>query len=154
MAPHTPRVPSADRERGSASVFFLLTTTAVIAAIGLLVDGGEILAAKAQTIDHAEQAARAGAQQLDLDHLRGGQITLLPAQAAAAVNAYLRQDGETGTTTVTGNRVTVRATRTIRARILGAFGVPGLTETGTGTAMLIPGIATPNDEAELQKGRS
>lgn len=135
-------------------MFFLLITTAVIAATGLLVDGGEVLAGKAQTIDQAEQAARAGAQQLNLDHLRDGEISLVPARAAAAVDTYLHQYGETGTTTVTGNRVTVKATRTIRSRILGAFGIPSLTATGVGTATVIPGIAAPNDEAELQKARS
>lgn len=153
MAHRTPYPPASDHERGSASVFFLLTATAVVAAAGLLIDGGEILAGKAQTIDNAEQAARTGAQQLRLDRLRSGQIALQPAQAAAAVNAYLRRYDETGTATVTADHVTVTARRTIPSRILAVFGIPGLTATGTGTATLVPGIAAPDDTAKLQKAQ-
>ena len=153
MAHGTPHPPASDQERGSASVFFLLTTTAVIAAAGLLIDGGEVLAGKAQTIDEAEQAARTGVQQLHLDQLRNGHIALDPAQAAAAVDAYLHRYGETGTATVTADQVTVTARRTIPSRILAVFGVPGLTATGTGTAILVPGIAAPDDTAKLQKAQ-
>lgn len=132
-------------ERGSVSVYFLLITTAVIAATGLLIDGGETLAARAQAADHAEQAARAGIQQLQLDRLRAGTITPLPARAVAVAENYLHGFGDTGTATLNGNTLTVTARRTIPARILQAFGINGFTATGTGTATLAAGIAAPGD---------
>ena len=139
-----------EHERGSVSVYFLLAATAVIAATGLLVDGGETLAARAQAIDHAEQAARAGIQQLELDQLRDGHLVPAPARAIATAEGYLHAHGDTGTATLHGHTLTVTARRTLPSRILQAFGLRGFTATGTGVATLVTGIAAPGDTGRAQ----
>ena len=145
--PDTTRTREED-ERGSASIYFLFTAIAVIAAAGILVDGGETLAARAQAIDQAEQAARTGIQQLQLDQLRAGHILPAPARAIAAAESYLHASGDTGTATLYGHTLTVTARRTVPSRILQAFGIKGFAATGTGTAALVAGIATPGDTAQ------
>lgn len=143
--------PSRDEhERGSASVYFLLAATAIIAATGLLVDGGETLAARAQAIDQAEQAARTGIQQLELDQLRDGNLVPSPARAITAAENYLHAYGDTGTATLHGRTLTVTARRTIPSRILQAFGLTGFTATGRGVATLVAGIAAPGDTGRAQ----
>jgi Flp pilus assembly protein TadG len=142
-----------EEERGSASIYFLLTATAVIIATGLLVDGGETLAARAQVIDHAEQAARAGVEQLELDQLRDGHPTPAPAHAITVAEHYLHQAGDTGTAEITGQTLTVTAQRTIASRILGAFGIGRFTATGKGVATLVAGVATPGDPTPRQGAR-
>lgn len=57
-------------ERGSMSVFTVLFSVAVFLLAGLLVDGGAAINARLRAADVAEQAARAGADQIDVDHLR------------------------------------------------------------------------------------
>ncbi|WP_051451318.1 hypothetical protein [Actinospica robiniae] len=142
-----------EHERGSASVYFLLAATAIIAATGLLVDGGETLAARAQAIDQAEQAARAGIEQLQLDQLRDGRLIPASARAIDTAENFLRAHGDTGTASLHGHTLTVTARRTIPARILQAFGLRGFTATGTGVATLVAGIATPGDTGRNQGTR-
>jgi Flp pilus assembly protein TadG len=134
-----------ESERGSASVYFLIAATAVIVATGLLVDGGETLAARAQAVDRAEQAARAGIEQLQLDELRDGHIAPAPARAIAVAENYLHAHGETGTAILQGRTLTITARHTIASRILQVFGRTGFTATGQGTATLVAGIAAPGD---------
>ncbi|MFC7104684.1 Tad domain-containing protein [Nonomuraea rubra] len=57
-------------ERGSMSVFTVLFSVVVFLLAGLLVDGGSAINARLRAADVAEQAARAGADELDVDHLR------------------------------------------------------------------------------------
>ena len=147
--PDTTRTREED-ERGSASIYFLFAAIAVIAATGLLIDGGETLAARAQAVDHAEQAARTGIEQLRLDQLRDGHLVPQPARAIAAAQNYLHAYGDTGTATLHGRTLTVTARRTVPSRILQAFGVTGFTATGTGVATLVAGIAAPGDTARDQ----
>lgn len=150
--PHRPA--QAEAERGSVTVFFLVTTAAIIAALGLAADVGETLAISAQVTDEAEQAARIGADQLNLADLRAGHITIDPATATAAAQTYLRQFGDTGTVTVHGTDLDVSAQRPILAQFLEVLGVPGLTARGAGAATDIPGVAGPNDLPAVLAGHT
>ncbi|MDR8408543.1 pilus assembly protein TadG-related protein [Nonomuraea sp. 3-1Str] len=52
------------------SVFTVLFSVVVFMLAGLLVDGGAAINARLRAADIAEQAARAGADKIDIDHLR------------------------------------------------------------------------------------
>ncbi|WP_051451395.1 pilus assembly protein TadG-related protein [Actinospica robiniae] len=145
MSKHADHSAPDDAERGSATIFFLIASTAVLLAIGLLVDVGETLAAKAAAVEQAQQAARTGAQQLNTDSLRAGTLVIDPARAAAAAVAYLHDQGDTGSTTVRGHDVVVQARHVYHNRILSFFGLHQFTATATGTAALVSGIANPGD---------
>ena len=53
-------------ERGRVTAFVVVITTACLLFAGLVLDGGLALAAKTKAIGQAQEAARAGAQALDL----------------------------------------------------------------------------------------
>lgn len=99
------------RDRGSVSAFVAVIAIALVAVAGLVYDGGQILSAQARVRDLAANAARAGAQQVDLDTLRADQRVVLDAdRAATAALDYLTQHGAAGTVEINGSRVTVTAT--------------------------------------------
>jgi Flp pilus assembly protein TadG len=58
------------RDRGTISLFTVLFAVSVILLAGLLVDGGLAIHARQRAADIAEQAARAGADDIDVEHLR------------------------------------------------------------------------------------
>ncbi|WP_433420262.1 pilus assembly protein TadG-related protein [Microtetraspora malaysiensis] len=65
-------------ERGSMSVFVVVFSVAVFLLAGLLVDGGAAINARLRAADVAEQAARAAADQIDVEALRAdGRVRLL-----------------------------------------------------------------------------
>ncbi|MBO3748294.1 hypothetical protein J5X84_19650 [Streptosporangiaceae bacterium NEAU-GS5] len=67
------------------SVFTVLFSVAVLLLAGLLVDGGAAMNARLQAADIAEQAARAAADTIDVDHLRAtGKVRILNGDAACA----------------------------------------------------------------------
>lgn len=57
-------------DRGSITAFVAVVATALVLVAGMAYDGGQVIAAHNAARNDAEQAARAGAQQIDLDHLR------------------------------------------------------------------------------------
>jgi uncharacterized membrane protein len=57
-------------ERGSVSVFAVFFTIIVLSLMAMLVDLGSVMNAKERAADIAEQAARAGAEALNLQALR------------------------------------------------------------------------------------
>ncbi|MDL4776115.1 MULTISPECIES: TadE/TadG family type IV pilus assembly protein [Thermomonosporaceae] len=74
-----------ERERGSVAMYVVLFTPAVFLLAGLLVDGGLAIHARQRAADMAEQAARAGANEIDTDALRAtGRPAIDPGRARAA----------------------------------------------------------------------
>lgn len=125
-------------DRGSVSAFVAVIAIALVAVAGLVYDGGQILTAQARARDLAANAARAGAQEVDLDTLRAEQqVTLDPDRAASAALDYLAAHGATGIVDVSGSRVTVTATIRQSLRIL-----PGADRdvTATDSADAVPGL--------------
>src|SRR6266700_550025 len=59
-------------QRGSISMFVVIFTIAVLMLAGLVYDGGLAIAARQRAADIAEEAARAGANAVDVDALRSG----------------------------------------------------------------------------------
>lgn len=78
-------------ERGSATVFVLGLMIVLFGFAGLVIDGGDAMNERARMADVAEQAARAGAEQLDDDALRGSGVLSVDCDAArGAVADYMR----------------------------------------------------------------
>lgn len=128
-------------ERGQVTAFVTIFTLALIFVVGLVLDGGFVLAAKRQAMNEAEQAARAGAQAVDIDALRGtGAQVLQPEAAADAARAYLARVGRTGDVTVDGATVTVSVSIDRPLLILGIGGLADVTVTGTGSASAVRGV--------------
>lgn len=106
-------------DAGSVSAFVAVIAIGLIMVTGLVYDGGQVLAAQATARDLAAKAARAGAQELDLDALRAhGKPWLDPDRAAGAANAFLEDSGAEGDVAVAGADVTVTVRVVARMRIL------------------------------------
>lgn len=58
-------------EQGSVAAFVAVIAVALVMVAGMAYDGGQIVAAQATARDLAAGAARAGAQEVDMDRLRG-----------------------------------------------------------------------------------
>lgn len=130
-------------ERGSLSAFVAVIAVALVMVAGMAYDGGQIVAAQATARDLASSAARAGAQELDLDQLRGGGQALLDAdRASAAAQAFLAQAGYRGETAVEGSAITVTVRVRQPMRIL-PLADRTVTAIDTATAVDEPGRAGP-----------
>lgn len=128
-------------EEGQVTAFVVVFAMTLLAVTGLVLDGGLLLSAKRQAADTAEQAARAGAQAVDLATLRSsGDHRLDAVEAVAAANAYLRQVRAEGSVTATTERVTVTVTHTQQLRLLPLVGLNEVTVTGTGAGRSARGI--------------
>jgi Flp pilus assembly protein TadG len=133
-------------DEGSVAVFVVLITTALLAAAGLVIDGGNLLAARQQADSVAEQAARAGADALARESIRtAGPVRVDPAAANAAVERYLATTGYSGETVVAGDTVTVTVQVTQPTAILSAVGIETMHASATASARGLTGI----DQAEL-----
>ncbi|MEU5883150.1 Tad domain-containing protein [Spirillospora sp. NPDC047279] len=78
------------RDRGTISMYVVLFTPTVLILAGLLVDGGLAIHARQRAADMAEQAARAGANQIDEAQLREtGRPVIDPGRAEAAACGLL-----------------------------------------------------------------
>ena len=122
-------------ERGSITAFVAVVAAALVLVAGMAYDGGQIIVAHSAARHDAERAARAGAQQIDLDYLRTTSEPRLDAVAAvSAARDYLQRAGARGAATVSGASISVTVTRTQPMRIL-----PGahrsITVTATATAV-------------------
>jgi Flp pilus assembly protein TadG len=126
---------------GQITVFVVVMTVALILVAGLVLDGGLTLAARERALNEAQQAARAGAQAINLAVYRqNGTLVLDPAQAAAASHRYLAATGYQGSVQVTGNVVTVDVTATQRMQILDAAGLGAITVHASASATPERGI--------------
>lgn len=113
-------------ERGaSASVWMAMLVTIIVLAIGIAVDLTGLVNAQQRTFDLAQQAGRAGTNQVQVGQAMQGinpDIDLATARTAAL--GYLRAAGVTGSVTITGPRsLHVHATATYQPKFLGVIGL-------------------------------
>jgi Flp pilus assembly protein TadG len=81
---------------GTATAFVVGFAIVLLACAGLVIDGGTALNARMKLADDVEQAARAGAQQIDLVALRENNVVRLdPGSAQARANGYMGSIGYT-----------------------------------------------------------
>ncbi len=108
-------------DRGSISAFAVTMTLALLLSAGLVFDGGRLVTARTTAADAAENAARAGAQ--ELVSLRAGDFRLDPARAAQRAEAYLGQMGARGGAVASERTVTVTVSATTHLTMLGLLGL-------------------------------
>jgi Flp pilus assembly protein TadG len=127
-------------DEGAVTIFVVIVASALLVFAGLVVDGaGKIRAL--QRADHvALEAARAGAQQIDIPNAaRGQNARIVPTQARTAANAYLSAAGMSGTVTFTDSnqRVVVTTQETYDPVVLGIVGMGQQTMEGRAAVDLI-----------------
>lgn len=134
-----------DPQAGVVTAFVVVLMVALLLVAGLVFDGGRTIVAKRHAINLAEQAARAGAQAIDIATVRaGGPVRVNPRQARQAANTYLAAAGATGTVTLTrdatGELVSVVVPFSIRSSLLTLAGIPQLRGTGQASARNCQGV--------------
>jgi Flp pilus assembly protein TadG len=122
-------------DRGSGTLFGLFLVTVVLLLAAVVVEGGNAMTVRGHATDLAQQAARAGADKLDLNTLRtSGVVQINPAQARTAATAYLARFRQTGTVAATPAGVTVTVTLTEPTVLAPALGITTITVTSTAHA--------------------
>lgn len=139
-------------ERGAFSAMMVLLIVMLLVVAGLVVDGGLVLNARAQTYDDVEQAARVGANQIDENALRSsGQVVLIPGQAEGEAEAFLlglnevREEAKYGVIDATADvtSIEVYAERQVEMSILNMVGIPPVTVRASAVAEAEVGIDAP-----------
>jgi hypothetical protein len=122
-------------DRGVVTAFVLGLVLAFVVLAGLAVDSGRLVAAHVTAGDHAENAARAGAQEVTL--VRLGWRLVDPRRATATARSYLDAHGLDGDVTADFRGVTV----TVRVRqattLLRLVGIEEREVSSTRTARLV-----------------
>lgn len=132
-------------ESGTASVFVIGIVLVLMVVAGLVVDGGRAINARAALADDAEQAARAGANVLDLDTLRAtGDVRIDPAGARDAAERFLDARGyrpdEIVSIEADAAQVHVVLTRVVPTSLLSLIMINEFTVDGEATARAAVGI--------------
>ncbi len=133
-------------DRGSITLVAVVFFLALLAAAGLVVDGGTKLRAAREASAVAEEAARAGAGQIDRDlaYSHGGRFVVDRTAALAAARAYLTNTGHSGSVNIVGaQKIRVTVTISKPTVLLSAIGIHSLQATEIATADLLQGINTP-----------
>ncbi|WP_281173440.1 TadE/TadG family type IV pilus assembly protein [Actinomadura rifamycini] len=141
-----PRSGGASRDRGTVSLYVVLFTPVVFLLAGLLVDGGLAIHARQRAADMAEQAARAGANEIDLAALRAtGEPVVDPGRARAAACELLTAYGDEvagADCAASTQEVTVTVRITVEPQFLAIFpGFGAFTMTSDATARPVTGAA-------------
>lgn len=112
-------------ERGNVTVFLLGMVPTVLLCAGLIFDGGSALNARMRLADDVEQAARAGAQQIDVERLRDqGEVAIDVGKAEASARAHIASFGYTDVAVlVDGDEVSVSASDQVRTKFLSLVGI-------------------------------
>lgn len=128
-------------EHGQLSAFVALLVVPMVAVTGLVADGVGTLAAHEQAVSSAFEAARAGAQAVDIEALRAsGQVVLDPSAAREQALTYLSAVGRTGSVSVVGDTVTVTVTVRHHLSVLSAIGIGPVTVRGRASATATVGL--------------
>jgi Flp pilus assembly protein TadG len=123
------------RDDGTVTLFVVVLMVALLAAVGLVVDGGGKIRALERADEAAREAARAGSQALDVPAaVRGETVAVNPAGASRAARAYLDATGVAGTVRVSGRLVSVSTSVTYTPVFLALLGVGPSTVTGAASA--------------------
>ncbi len=127
-------------ERGGATIFVLGMSIVLMLCAGLVIDGGMGINARMRVADDAEQAARAGANAVDVNQLRsGGALAIDPGLARSNAQNFLSARGYGAgqfSVAVTANSVAVElrdTSDTTMLRLIGIYEYP-VTARATATA--------------------
>ena len=134
---------------GAISVIVVLLAGALFGLAGLVWDGGRAITARQHAADLAEQAARAGVNDLNLTALRDtGTDTLDVPRAIADACRYVAvaAPGSGCSASAAGDALTVRVTTHTPTALLGIIGLSSLTSHGYATASAVRGVITGEDQ--------
>lgn len=137
-----PRKPG---DTGSYSLMAVVLAFIFLLLAGLVYDGGMKLRAGQRADNVAQEAARAGAGQIDRNRAyASGTFVVDPAVAVTAAESYLRSTGYNGTATAVGpHQIKVTVTVHQPSVLLSMIGVGSLDVTRTATADLLSGVEGP-----------
>jgi hypothetical protein len=138
-----------DRDEGSVTLFVVLFLVSAFLLAGLVIDGGLAIDGRGRAADAAEQAARYGADQIDVGHLRDTGVALIAAGGAACTSAryLLNHDGGDLTdndmtlcsVSGDGQSITVRVQLKVHTAILGIIGFNDFTVSAQAVAHPVAG---------------
>lgn len=128
-------------QTGSITPFVVISVTALLITAGLVLDGGELLAAKRRATDVAAAAARVGAQAVDVDGVRRARVAVPDRRdAVVAARAHLRRAGVKGSVAVRDGAVHVKVRIPRSLQLLPLVGLDSVTVTGQGSARIVRGV--------------
>lgn len=133
---------SGSARSGQALVWVAVLLPVFLAIVGLALDGGAVFAARRQTQNVADAAARAGAQQIDILRYRAtGEVTLDRPMARYVAWQYVEGLGGLDATVEAGDRqVTVRVRRDVPLSFLKLVGLSNTSIGATAVAEPFYGI--------------
>ena len=123
-----------DNERGSATLWAVISLSAALMVMGLVVDGGAQMRAAQRADQVAREAARAAGQAISGDVVVGRTGLIDVSEGRRAANAYLAAADVDGTVTVDGTQITVTTRISYTPVVLSAFGIGTRTVTGVADA--------------------
>ena len=131
-------------DRGAISVMFAVLAVALLAAVAIVVDGGRKLGALADARNIADNAARAGAQEVDVETFRNtGDPVIDLAAAQSAIATFMGSSGFSGrvdswSATLGADPTTIDVTVTITPN---TFMIPLPPASATETAQAVASVA-------------
>lgn len=129
-----------DAERGSVSIAGAVFGIGIFLLIGLVLMQGQSLGSLSRTREAADNAARAGAQQIDTDYLFGtGEVRIDHGLATQAVDDYAANLPSIQVTSVQVDGATITVTVAETITPIGAIGQTR-TFTATESATALPGV--------------
>lgn len=132
-------------DRGSLTLMLAALMVALLALAGLVIDGGRKLEENAAAHAIAQEAARAGAGEVDRAlAYQSGAYRIDPGQATEAARAYLARAGYDGSVSMDGaDQIRVRVTVTEPTLVLSLIGIDSVSSTATAVASLVTGVTGP-----------
>lgn len=132
-------------DRGSLTLMLAVLMVTLLALAGLVIDGGRKLNEAENAYAIAQEAARAGAGQVDTSVAYGsGSFRVDQSQAITAARNYLTNTGYQGSVSAVGaDRISVSVTVTENTDVLSLIGIDTMTSTGTAVASLVSGVTGP-----------
>jgi Flp pilus assembly protein TadG len=130
-------------DRGALSIFTVIITLVVVVFFGAIVDFEQKLEARHDANIAAEEAARAGAGQIDAGraYAHGGAFVIDRQAAIRAAQQHLRAGGYTGAVTpIDARHISVRVTISRRAIFLPLIGITTLHVQADAVADLVTGV--------------
>jgi Flp pilus assembly protein TadG len=132
------------RDSGSLTMMLVLLVVAMLAVAGLVIDGGRKLNATQEAAAIAQEAARAGAEQVNTSAAYGsGTYKVDVPRALAAAHAYLADAGYSGAVSASGDKIRVTVRVIVRTVVLSLIGIESFRSTGTAVASLVTGVTGP-----------